>query len=83
MRIGIVDRAQLEPIDPHVAAVFEDAIERLSDTFASNETVRLPLDLSEYRRLSGEIMAFEAIGGCAASSRTSRLRSILLSARAC
>jgi aspartyl-tRNA(Asn)/glutamyl-tRNA(Gln) amidotransferase subunit A len=60
MRVGVVDDAQLEPIDPHVAAVFEDAINRLSDAFGTRETVRLPVDLSEYQRLSGEIMAFEA-----------------------
>jgi aspartyl-tRNA(Asn)/glutamyl-tRNA(Gln) amidotransferase subunit A len=60
MRVGIVDRAQLEPIDPHVADAFEDAIDRLSDAFAMRETLPLPLPLSEYQRLSGEIMAFEA-----------------------
>jgi aspartyl-tRNA(Asn)/glutamyl-tRNA(Gln) amidotransferase subunit A len=60
VRVGIVDRAQLEPIDSHVADAFEDAIDRLSDGFAVRETVRLPLPLSEYQRLSGEIMAFEA-----------------------
>ena len=59
-RVGVVDRAQLEPIDPHVADAFEDAIDRLSDAVEVRETVRLPLPLSEYQRLSGEIMAFEA-----------------------
>jgi aspartyl-tRNA(Asn)/glutamyl-tRNA(Gln) amidotransferase subunit A len=59
-RVGIVDRAQLEPIDPHVADAFEDAIDRISDSVAVHETVRLPLPLSDYQRLSGEIMAFEA-----------------------
>jgi aspartyl-tRNA(Asn)/glutamyl-tRNA(Gln) amidotransferase subunit A len=60
MRVGIVDRAQLEPIDSLVADVFDAAVERLRDTVGHRETVRLPLELPDYQRLSGEIMAFEA-----------------------
>jgi aspartyl-tRNA(Asn)/glutamyl-tRNA(Gln) amidotransferase subunit A len=60
MRVGVVDHAQLEPIDPHVADAVEDAIDRLSNSFAIRETLRLPVPPSEYQRLSGEIMAFEA-----------------------
>jgi len=60
VRVGVVDRAQLEPLDPHVADAFVGAVDRLSDAVAVRETLRLPLPLSEYQRLSGEIMAFEA-----------------------
>jgi aspartyl-tRNA(Asn)/glutamyl-tRNA(Gln) amidotransferase subunit A len=60
MRVGVVDRDQLEPLDDLVADGFNRAIERLRATTDSVETVRMPLALTEYQRLNGEIMAFEA-----------------------
>lgn len=60
MRVGIVDRDQLEPLDPLVANEFNSAIEQLRATTEHAEIVRMPLALTEYQRLTGEIMAFEA-----------------------
>lgn len=60
MRVGIVDRDQLESLDALVADGFDHAIEQLRTTVDSVETVRMPLALTEYQRLNGEIMAFEA-----------------------
>ncbi len=60
MRVGIVEPDQLEPLDPFVAKEFQSAIERLRATTEHAEVVRMPLALTEYQRLTGEIMAFEA-----------------------
>jgi aspartyl-tRNA(Asn)/glutamyl-tRNA(Gln) amidotransferase subunit A len=60
MRIGIVERSQLEPLDPHVARLFDDAVTRLRTTVEHCESVRLPMAPAEYQRRTGEIMAFEA-----------------------
>jgi aspartyl-tRNA(Asn)/glutamyl-tRNA(Gln) amidotransferase subunit A len=60
MRMGIVEPDQLEPLDPLVAKEFQSAIERLRATTEHAEVVRMPLALTEYQRLTGEIMAFEA-----------------------
>ncbi len=60
MRVGIVEPDQLEPLDPFVDKEFQSAIERLRATTEHAEVVRMPLALTEYQRLTGEIMAFEA-----------------------
>jgi aspartyl-tRNA(Asn)/glutamyl-tRNA(Gln) amidotransferase subunit A len=60
MRVGIVERDQLKPLDPLVANRFQSAVDRLAATTVRAEAVRMPLSLPEYQRLTGEIMAFEA-----------------------
>ncbi len=59
-RVGVVDQGQLEPLDDLVVQKFDHAIEQLRDMVEIVETVRMPLPLTEYQRLNGEIMAFEA-----------------------
>ncbi len=60
LRVGIVDRAQLDPLDSHVDSLFADAVKQLRNSVEHCETVRLPMEPTEYQSRNGEIMAYEA-----------------------
>jgi aspartyl-tRNA(Asn)/glutamyl-tRNA(Gln) amidotransferase subunit A len=60
LRIGIPELAQLQPCDEEILEAFIRSVEALRSGGHSVETFSLPLALSDYQALNGQIAAYEA-----------------------
>lgn len=50
----------LAPIEPKILSCYENSLGRISAAMGNLESFTLPLPLSEYQRLCGELMAYDA-----------------------
>lgn len=60
MRVGMPDASQLQPCDPEIFAAFVASVERIRACGHSVETFSLPMALTDYQALVGQIVAYEA-----------------------
>ncbi len=60
MRIGMPEAHQLQPCDPEIFAAFLRSVERFRAAGHRVETFTLPMALTDYQALVGQIVAYEA-----------------------
>lgn len=60
LRIGIPPDEQLQPCDPDILGNFHSSVQAMHANGHSIEAIAMPLELSAYQALNGQIVAYEA-----------------------